>query len=135
MRKLIEKRWGLALFFILMSGVSSFIIGGLMSGGFVSLIEDRSFFEAFWDTTVIFYKCFFAGMTVSGLLLLLTKVHKNYALHFGYGLYYGTVVVSVALQAFCHLRKLEARLLGFIIAALACLVIWYAVIKPYFIRD
>lgn len=131
MYKLMEKRWGMVIVLIIATVLGTFILGGLPLGAIMSAGEDKPFLYFFWRASKFFYLIFFAGCTVGCLLILLTKIPEQYAIGFGYGLYYGTFGASFVVQEFFHLSDRESIVLGFVIAALVCLVVWFAFCKPH----
>lgn len=125
-RPLRDSHWRVIIAFALMIGsVVIAIILGLLCGGFISLLNnDNIFFLTFYKASVICYFWFFAGITVAGILVLITILPPDLAIGFGAGLYYGTIFLSSILRDYIHTSDINLYFISGVIVALICYIIW-----------
>lgn len=114
MKKFIQSRIGSAVMLVLCSAVCTVFLAGILS-----LIAGN-----FWGMCKAVFLCFFAFPVVGAALLILTNIQEDWAMQFGGGLYYGTLVVSsITKELGWGMRESDRLLLGFVLSSLICYIV------------
>ena len=122
--KFLSCRYGLAIFYALVSAFLSVLIGMIMS------LVTGHFPEKLWYSTEFMFLAFFAGTAVAAVLLLITKIPTDLTFGFGNGLYYGALGSALLIGKLWEIPSEAAYIIGFIIAALVCYIVWIKKFKP-----
>ena len=116
MKRFLNFRFGLALFYVALGFLLSALLAGLCC-----LIPG----VGFWNTAQSMYFIFFAPTAAIALLLILTSMNENLTYGFGIALYYGTVAIAATtLKLGWYIPNWDRLLLGFAITALICYITW-----------
>lgn len=120
LKKFFGSRPGMAILFILASAACTILLAGpisLINGEFILVCKVVFFF-------------FFAGLVVSAVLLVLTNIPEEWTIGFGYGLYYGTILVSaITRKVGWVIPDTDRILLGAVISSLVCYAVYQDMIR------
>lgn len=115
-----KRRTKTGILYILTSIFLSIVLGAL----FAFLPGKRSYLDSFLYCSKFFYFLFCAGLSVSGILLLVTNIQEDFSFNFGMGIYYGTVFTSKFLSWLLDSEKSEIIFIAFAITSLISYIVW-----------
>lgn len=115
MKRLLDSRWGLAVVFLLIALLLPLFLG-------LSLIPAGM---EFWTAVYAMFVLVGAPGVVSAALLVLTPIKEDFSYGFGCGLYYGSCAIYLlTIKLGWSMPEFSRFLLGFVIAALVCYIVW-----------
>lgn len=75
--------------------------------------------------SIMMYLLFCAPLTLMAILLLITNISEDCVSWISYGLYYGTLGISVLIDKFGWYMPDEAKyIIGAVISGLICYIVW-----------